>query len=249
MRRAGIAVGEDEFRGLYTSDEEADRLLRPSIAGSEEPERKAFAAARDAIALVCGNDTGRFGRLVADGGSRFVRSLVAPCSASLPKPTWESNASSATSRTTSPSAGHALTSHCGCSRTKAEDSYGAFDAASRLRRLRLITLHDEPGQPHTPLRARYVGLDPRVVAYLDGHDGIEESLQLHAELLNLTASDADVSVAALAALPATSLAPPVIALQGPDSEAVRAVAGHLAEGSGLRLLAVGFAAASLRPRL
>ncbi len=244
MRRAGIAVGEDEFRGLYTSDEEADRLLRPSIAGSEEPERKAFAAARDAIASFAANDTGRFGRLARMAGlDSFESGCALLCLASETDLGIERVIGYVQDDVTKrrPRVDLALR----LLKDEGEDSYGAFDAASRLRRLRLITLHDEPGQPHTPLRARYVGLDPRVVAYLDGHDGIEESLQLHAELLNLTASDADVSVAALAALPATSLAPPVIALQGPDSEAVRAVAGHLAQGSGLRLLAVGFAAASL----
>ena len=60
MREAGIAVGEDEFRGLYTSDDEADRLLRDE---GDDAANDDAAAIRAELARFAAADSGRFGRL------------------------------------------------------------------------------------------------------------------------------------------------------------------------------------------
>src|SRR5690348_16096106 len=67
MRSMGIAVGEDEFRGLYTSDDEAERLLKAPPSFSS-PEAAELAAAQSAIAQFARDDPGRFGRLCRLGG-------------------------------------------------------------------------------------------------------------------------------------------------------------------------------------
>ena len=40
MRAAGIAVGEDEYRGLYVSDAEADRLVQDATSNEIALARK-----------------------------------------------------------------------------------------------------------------------------------------------------------------------------------------------------------------
>jgi hypothetical protein len=242
MREAGIAVGEDEFRGLYTSDDEADRLLR---ADDEDADADDDAAAiRAELARFAAADSGRFGRLARTAGlDAFEAGCVLVCLASEVDLGMERLVGYVQDDVTKrrPRVDLALRLMAGAGATGA----GAFDPGSRLQRWRLITLHDEPGQPHTPLRARYVALDPRLVAYLEGRDGIDNELQLFATMLPERDGNerigVDERVTALAALPATTLTPPVVAMSGTDVAAVREAARVVAAGGGLRLLSVRLA--------
>lgn len=242
MREAGIAVAEDEFRGLYTSDDEADRLLRgedPDSTGSGDA-----AAIRAELEAFTREDTGRFGRLARTAKlDAFEAGCLLLCLASEVDLGMERLVGYVQDDVTKrrPRVDLALRL-MGDARASGA---GAFDPGSRLRRWRLVTVHDEPGQPHTPLRARYVALEPRVVAYLEGRDGIDDALQLFAAMLPASAPNerigGDERVAALASLPGATLTPPVVAMSGTDLAAVREAAGVIASGSGLRVLSVQLA--------
>jgi AAA+ superfamily predicted ATPase len=238
MRAAGIPVGEDEFRGLYTSDEEADRLLRDGAAGVQPGAD--FSAVRVALSSFVESDEGRVGELARIAGlDPFEANCVLLCLASEADLGIERLIGYVQDDVTKrrPRIDLAL-------RLLAEDvtsAGAAFEATSALRRLRLISLHDEPGQPHTPLRAKYIALDPRVAAYLMGRDGIDEALELHCTLRPAGAETAAAhipAVAALAKLPSTSLEPPVVALSGADGMELRSAAEQLAAPAGLGLLCV-----------
>ncbi|MEP7216203.1 MAG: AAA family ATPase, partial [Anaerolineaceae bacterium] len=117
----------------------------------------------------------------------------------------------------------------------------AFHLDAPLRRWRLIALHDEQGQPHTPLLARYISLDPRIAAYLLGETGIDEALQGLVERTAAPHSTALPSalatqVAGLATLPVTALRPPVLAISGPDRTRILAVAHEVSIPAGLGVL-------------
>jgi hypothetical protein len=245
MRKAGIPVGDDEFRGLYTSDEEADRLLQVNARERADGESE---TSRSALEAFASGNTGRFGRLARIAGlGTFEAGCLLLCLASEIDLGVERLIGYVQDDVTKrrPRVDLALR----LLTDDAEGALGAFDAAGPLRSLRLITLHDEPGQPHTPLRARYIALDPRLAAYFQGQDGIDEALQLYGEMVSVAdapvpAVVAEDQIGALAALPATGLTPPVVALSGPDSGELRAVAARLAAGSGLQLLAVRLPALS-----
>jgi hypothetical protein len=155
MRAAGIPVGEDEFRGLYTSDEEADRLLRDGAAGVQPGAD--FRAVRAALSSFVESDDGRVGELARIAGlDPFEANCVLLCLASEADLGIERLIGYVQDDVTKrrPRIDLAL-------RLLAEDvtsAGAAFEATSALRRLRLISLHDEPGQPHTPLRAKYIAL-------------------------------------------------------------------------------------------
>jgi SpoVK/Ycf46/Vps4 family AAA+-type ATPase len=238
MRAAGIPVGEDEFRGLYTSDEEADRLLRDGLPDGSANE--GFRALRKALSEFVRGDEGRVGELARIAAlNPFEANCVLLCLASESDLGIERLIGYVQDDVTKrrPRVDLAL-------RLLADDAGAggaAFEANAALRRLRLISLHDEPGQPQTPLRAKYVALDPRVAAYLLGQDGIDEALELHCSLAPPGGSYGVATipaVAALAELPSTTLEPPVVALSGVDAMEVRSAAAQLASPAGLGLLCV-----------
>jgi hypothetical protein len=216
MRARGVPVGEDQLRGLYVSDQEADRILESGAqaeSGAAGPElgqtlgqrgqRLAAAFALDpadlcvlAFCLVCEN-VPELERLVS-----YVQDDV-----SKKRPRVELLARVFFG---SPALGQA-----------------AFDFDRGLRKYHLITLQDEGGQP-TPMNSRQVLLDGRVARFLLGGAAIDEEL---ADVGALELKPADFELAP--PLNPAALDPSVLSLCGTDVERVRRVAMSLATAANL----------------
>jgi hypothetical protein len=216
MRAAGVPVGEDELRGLYIPDAEADRLL------GEEAEE----AAEERIAALAN----------ACGLSELEDGIVRLCLAAETRPGIErliAYAQDDVSRRR-PRVELAL-------RLLSEnplDALGAFDEQMPLRRHRLVELLDEPGQPATPLPSKTLVLDDRVLRFLLGGDGIDAAIatstRVHPAPGPLHAATPEVDL--VARHPATALRPPVVALWGPDPGRIRDTALYIATRGGLDCL-------------
>ncbi|MGH2633654.1 MAG: ATP-binding protein [Tepidiformaceae bacterium] len=255
MRSTGIAVGEDEYRGLYTSDTEADRLLGlervPGGATAAEA-----ATVRERVARLAESDSGRFGRLVRLCGlDAFEAGCVLLCLASEVDLTIERLIAYVQDDVTKRRPRVDLALRLLSEPEAMAAARSSFEPGAPLRLHRLVTLHDEPGQPHTPLVARYVALDPRVAAFLAGQGGMDELLHPFSALVQAGEVDraeagalrgvVAAQVGALAALPVTALEPPVLSMFGPDVAQRRIAAQELAWASGLGLLRVQFAQLSI----
>ncbi len=225
MRAAGVPVGEDELRGLYIPDAEADRLL------GEETED----ATGERIALLS----------AACGLSALEEGIVRLCLAAETRPGIErliAYAQDDVSRRR-PRVELAL-------RLLSDDplaALGTFDEQMPLRRHRLVELLDDPGQPATPLPSKTLVLDDRVLRFLLGGDGIDAAIagatRVHPVSGPLQPATPEVDL--VARHPATSLTPPVVALWGPDPGRIRDTALYIASASGLGCL-VEFDAARAR---
>lgn len=240
MREQGVAVGEDEYRGLYTSDAEAARLsgqVPDANAGADERAAPLLEQLRE----LAENDDGRFGFLCRLGGlSEFEAGCLLLCVASEADLGIERLIGYVQDDVTKRRPRVDLAVRLLAAPNTGFDALSAFDASAPLRKLLLLSLHEEPGQAHTPLRAQYLALDRRISSFLLGGDGIDERIEHFARLETGVAAEhaASEQIAPLASLPAARLEPPVVELRGPD-EAERLVAArHLAEGSGLGLLRV-----------
>jgi ATP-dependent 26S proteasome regulatory subunit len=62
-----------------------------------------------------------------------------------------------------------------------------FGAEASLFRHHLLTLFEDPSQPHAPLLARYIAVDPRIVRYLLDADAVDERLRACVSLLDPSA--------------------------------------------------------------
>jgi hypothetical protein len=252
MRATGIPVGEDEFRGLYISESEVDRLLgSPRHAARENgaaPRDGRLASLREALAELVASAGGPLGQVASLAGlSPFEAGCLLLCLAA--------DEDSDVQRLIAYAQDHVSRRRPSVElliRVFAGDDPGgvarrAFDADAPLRRWRLVTLHDEPGQPHTPPGGRSVALDSRIAGHLLGDAALDETLRLHSRLTSIPdgpcypplPSPLRERIEALSALPATALQPPLIQLAGPDPLRIRAVAGELAARAGLGLLSVG----------
>ena len=255
MRAAGIAVGEDEYRGLYTSDSEADRLLAAdpgpgaAVSAGARPEA---ATVRRKLTSLATNDEGRFGHLVRLCGlDAFEAGCILLCLASEVDLSIERLVAYVQDDVTKRRPRVDLALRLLAEPNALADARSSFEPGAPLRLHRLITLHDEPGQPHTPLVARYVALDARIAAYLAGQGGMDELLHAFATLVTPGSIDRQeagalrgavaAQVSALSAMPVTSLEPPVLSLSGPDVAQRRLAAQELAWSSGLGVLGVQFA--------
>lgn len=216
MRAAGVPVGEDELRGLYIPDAEADRLLGEETEDTAEERVAALSAA-------CGL-------------SGLEEGIVRLCLAAETRPGIErliAYAQDDVSRRR-PRVELAL-------RLLADDplaALGAFDEQMPLRRHRLVELLDDPGQPATPLPSKTLVLDDRVLRFLLGGDGIDAAIaawtRLHPAPGPLHAATPEVDL--VARHPATVLTPPVVALWGPDPGRIRDTALYIASASSLGCL-------------
>lgn len=255
MRTSGIPVGEDEYRGLYTSDVEADRLLAVD-RGASNPAAGESARVRERIAGLTAGGDGRFGRLVRLCGlDAFEAGCVLLCLASEVDLSIERLIAYVQDDVTKRRPRVDLALRLLAEPETMASARSSFEPGSPLRLHRLLTLHDEPGQPHTPLVARYLALDPRIAAFLAGQDGMDE--QLHPFSSYVPAGSVDraeagalrgevaAQLGALAALPVTALVPPVLSMFGPDAAQRRLAAEELAWSSGLGLLRVQFAQLAL----
>jgi hypothetical protein len=249
MRGAGIPVGEDEYRGLYISEAEADRLVRASpwqrAPGSRRRTPEAEALAQELAGLVS-SCSGPLGVLREMGAmSPFEVSsllLCLACEADLATERLVAYVQDDVSKRRPRVELAVRLFSCEDERVTVRS---AFDGSAALLRHRLLALHDEPGLPYTPLLARSLALEPRIAGYLLGMEGLDEALRPHAHVpggrpcaLPPLPGALESQLEALATLPARALAPPVVGLRGGDRLSVRAVAGRLAAGSGLGLLEV-----------
>ena len=247
MRAAGIAVGEDEYRGLYVSDAEADRLVQDATSNEIANEGTASAEqrmseTRATLVSLAAEPHGPIATLVGIGKlSPFEVGCLLLCLSSeydLGRERLVAYTQDDVSKRR-PRVDLALRVLEGPELRS--ERRAAFHVDAPLRRLRLIALHDEQGQPHTPLLARYVSLDPRIAAYLLDETGLDEALQslverTEAPHVSQLPPELAVQVAGLAALPGTSLQPPVIAISGPDRTRILAVTHQVARAAGLGVL-------------
>ena len=261
LRASGVSAGQDEYRGLYISDEEVDQLLGVTGPNQDSLAETALEAqlalTRQQLASLTQNAPGTLGRLIAlaglnsfetgclllglalDADLRFDR-LFAYVQDDVTKrrPRVE-----LALRLLAP-AGQRLAARA------------HLVAEAPLRRLHLVTLHNEAGQPYTPLPAQTIALDARIAAFLLGQTALDEALKGQASLLE--ASETGVSLpdglaqrlAELGRLPVSGLDQPIVLLTG-RARAVRDAALILSQGSSLPLLAVDFpalvAAQGVRP--
>jgi len=123
-----------------------------------------------------------------------------------------------------------------------------FAMAAPLRRFLLIELIDDPAQPQAPLIAKYVKLDERIVNYLLDDDGLDERLHSHVRVAEsatpLTALVFDSSVGCgFAGLHeyAAGASRTVVHLTGPDGAAQQVLAAAWCRERSLRLLLIDLA--------
>ena len=251
MRASGIPVGENEYRGLYISEPDVDRLLgtprravRDNTAVAQDDR---FSGPRTELAQLAASADGPLGRIVclANLGPFEVGTLLL-CLAADEDPDVQRLIAYAQDHVSRWRPSVELLTRI----LLGDDAQGAarraFDSGAPLRRWRLVTLHDEPGQPHTPAASRSVALEPRVAAHLLGDVEVDEILRSHSRLTDGPAGACHPAlptplrerIHALSALPATMLRPPTLHLSGPDPLRTRMVAGELAAGARLGLLSV-----------
>ena len=250
MRASGIPVGEDEFRGLYISESEVDRLLNsrrvaPPANGAAAIDSR-LAALRVELSEFANSAAGPIGQLASLAHlDAFEVGCLLLCLAADEDPEMQRLIAYAQDHVSRrrPSVELLIRVVAG---EDAGEARTAFDADAPLRRWRLVTLHDEQGQPHTPLANHSVALDPRIAAHLVGEQGLDEALRPYARLTGVPETPCHPPlpvvlrerIEALSALPVTTLQPPIVHLGGPDMARIRTVAGELAGGAGLGLLSV-----------
>jgi len=252
LRATGVPAGQDEYRGLYISDEEVDQLLGVASPNQDSPAETALEAqlalARQQLSRITQNAPGALGRLVALTGLNsfetgcLLLGLVLDADLRFDR-LFAYVQDDVTKRR--PRVELALRLLVPASEHLAAREH--LTAEAPLRRLRLVTLHNEAGQPYTPLLAQTIALDARIAAFLLGQTSLDEAFKGQAALLD--ASETGVSLpdgmagrlAELGALPLSSLDQPVVKLSG-RARAVRDAALILSRGSSLRLLAVDFPA-------
>jgi len=224
MRTAGVPVGEDDLRGLYVSDAEADRLLGAAArdgAGGANAEVQAFAAAlgepMERLGKLCGLSVGEMATLglcliseTDPGIERLITYVQDDVSKKRPRVEL---------------AARIFLGGSG-------EGQHAFDASAPLRRHRLVTLLDEAGQQQTPLLARTLMLDPRIARFLLGGSDPDETL---AQCL-VSVPRATHEAAWAVPLEAQHLALPALSLVGSDAERIRRCTAAM--GAQLRLGAV-----------
>lgn len=237
MRASGIPVGEDEYRGLYVSDAEADRL-----AAAAPTDGDPLAPVRARLEQLTASATGPLGRLVQLAQLEpFDVGVLLLCLASEADLGIERLISYVQDDVSKRRPRVELALRLLAPPGQRRAARDRFHAAQPLRRLRLVTLHDEPGQPSTPLAARYIALDSRIAAHLLGSRELDEHLQVHGRLRPADGdSPGRESLAELGKLAAGGLRPPVVALKGIDDDLVLASAETLAAAAGLSLIDIAF---------
>jgi len=224
LRQRGVPVGEDDLRGLYISDLEADRILQR--AG--EPDSTGLPPT-DALLNAAGERLARLRDLLGLGEREAA--ALALCFAGEMDPEVErliAYVQDDVSRKR-PRVEVLLRLFWG-ERVAAQ---AAFDLSEPLRRHRLVELHDDPGQPATPLLGRTVSLDPRISRFIAGGDALDERLDGVASLHHLSESRAWRPVEAPPIDP-EALSPRVLSLHGSDLTRLRRTASSLANAAALR---------------
>jgi AAA+ superfamily predicted ATPase len=187
--------GDDEFRGLYISNEEVDELLSESLlaAGLVSSARitpevlasldNALLASQARIEVV-EKSAAEYGQILRlnelcrkFGLSSLEREVLVICLAAEVNLKYERLYAYLHDDVTKKRPTVDLVLRLLCS--KVEERVGArrsFEADAPLIRWELITLHDDPNARRPVLLARYLKLDDRIVRYLLGYDEIDARL-------------------------------------------------------------------------
>lgn len=246
MRAAGVPVGEDDYRGLYIAEREVDRLLAatPAPTNGRAPHHTNLADLRDELAAITASAGGRLQRVIDFGPlGPFEVGCLLLCLATEADPQVERLLAYAQDDVTRrrPRVELLLRLFAG-----GHAERDALLPAAPLLHHRLVRLLDEPGQPFTPLSARYVALDARIAEYLLGSDAFCEPL---AGCVRIGGDNAGARALLPSELRAalTVLAeggterPRTVALRGNDSVLIGHAAGAFAVAFGRRVLAVSTA--------
>ncbi|MBN1399976.1 MAG: ATP-binding protein [Anaerolineae bacterium] len=187
---------DEEFRGLYVSDEEADRLLEQglSLANlllSPLPTNDTLASIADAVLAVEGRIASiqraarergstlkldRLGQLF--GLNSFERQVILICLAAEMDLKYERLFAYLQDDVTKKRPTIHLVLRLLCPDVEARlQARASFEPQAPLSRWELVTLHEDPGARRAVLLSRYLKLDERVVGYLLGSDQIEHRLE------------------------------------------------------------------------
>ncbi len=247
MKAAGVPVGTDEYRGLYVSPEEANRILSAPPGDGAAPFDTAYPIDDAAIKWLAGLDGARLTRLarmarlsLAETGVVLL-ALASECDLQL-----ERLISYVQDDVTKKRPRVELAVRLFGGPQPVASGPLLFSGGSALRKFDIVRLHAEPGQADTPLLAQQISLDPRIAAFLVGSDAVDERLLPHALPLPPVRPHGDIGlgpafqaeVEAMATVPVAALAVPVAAVFGPDQAARLRVATVLAAGSGMGCMAV-----------
>ena len=248
LRAQRGTAGDDPYRGLFLSEADVEALIRQP--GATDPDRTADAIARSLRA--------RLGEsLVAEGPLRRLHEftglspleagcllLCLACETDFALTQLVAYAQDDVSQR-SPRVELALRLFTPPEGQAA--ARGVLAAGSTLRRFRLLRMHNESGQPHTPLLRRYISLDPSIAEYLLGGHSLDESLAPHSETwfpAEKPAGSLPVGLRdeleRLGESLSGSSCPPVIALAGGDAVRLREAAATFAGALGRPLLCVAF---------
>lgn len=248
LRSSGAPVEQDPYRGLYISDEDVDRAINSAnTRPDEEGPTLAVAHGRQALRDAIAADTGPL-RMLIDllGLSVFEASCLSLCLVSEIDLAVERVIAFAQDDVTKRRPRVDIAIRLLAAPEDGRHPAESFHAEAPLVRRRLITLHEDTTQPVTPLLGRYMSLDPRITAFLQGHRGMDERLlnsaSISAEPRGELRAAVDSAVLddfmPLASLPATKLPDPLLALVGPDDQLNADVAEIFAHKAGLALLDV-----------
>ena len=251
LRALGLPAGQDEYRGLYISDEEVDQLLGlgPRLQGPEAVEQYETALSKERVALVrlTQSAAGPLGALIQlaaldpfDVGCVLL-GLALEADSRMER-LYAYVQDDVTKRRPRVEIAIRLLAE----RANRESVRQGFAANGPLRRLQLINLYNEPGQPFTPLPSQTLGLNPRIAGYLLGLSNPDEALRGYAHLHEAGRAAPPLpftphlvaQLDQLAALPPTQLTPPVLAFIGRHAADFRQAALRLISGTPLKLLSV-----------
>lgn len=252
LRASGVPAGQDEYRGLYISDEEVDQLLgapAPNHDLASEAEFEAqLAHLRQQLAALAADAPGLLGRLIALAGlNAFETGCLLIGLALEADLRFDRLFAYVQDDVTKRRPRVELALRLLAPPDQRLSAREHFAAEAPLRRLRLVALHNEGGQPYTPLPAQTIALDARIAGFLLGQTAVDEALKTHAELLSAAKASLSLPLTLLerltnlGRLPVTALDQPIVLLSG-RARAVRDAAQVLSHGAGLALLAVDFAA-------
>ena len=220
MRARGVPVGEDDLRGLYISDEEADRIAASAGEAGAAPVAPQLAQALiealgdrlHTLSRVFGlsePEAALLGLCLVSESNAEIERLIAYVQDDVSKKRIRVEL--------------ALRLFFG----EAPEAQAVFDLDRPLRNYHLVGLFDEVGQPVTPLLARSIALQHRVARYLLGGDAIEEALAPSAEFRPLS------NEVEPPPLNPADLRPAVLSVRGTDLSKVRRVAESMAQAMGL----------------
>jgi hypothetical protein len=123
------------------------------------------------------------------------------------------------------------------------DARRYFSAEAALFRHHLLTLFDDPAQPHPPLLARSLGVDPRIVQYLLNSDALDERIRSLSTLIDPDEASTGPCVdeatrrRLVRLIQSTAAVRPVIVhLRGPYGVGRHRMAAAVCHDVGLRLL-------------